>query len=132
MSFVWYDFPVRGLWQGFFSFRFHDLRHTFGSRLGMAGTDLKTIMEIMGHKTHVMAMWYQHPSPDHKLKAVRNLDVDRQRCFDTSQKPDLLDLAPTKLRYLHFRNFYNIVDIDKIAHGLSREKSSTWSTGQHY
>ena len=32
-------------------FRFHDLRHTFGSRLGMAGVDLKTIMEIMGHKT---------------------------------------------------------------------------------
>ena len=55
-------------------FRFHDLRHTFGSRLGMAGTDLKTIMEIMGHKTHIMAMRYQHPSPDHKLNAVKNLD----------------------------------------------------------
>lgn len=55
-------------------FRFHDLRHTFGSRLGMAGTDLKTIMEIMGHKTHIMAMRYQHPSPDHKLKAVKKLD----------------------------------------------------------
>lgn len=37
----------------------------------MAGTDLKT---IMGHKTHVMAMRSQHPSPDHKLKAVQNLD----------------------------------------------------------
>jgi integrase len=55
-------------------FRFHDLRHNFGSRLGMAGTDLKTIMEIMGHKTHKMAMRYQHPSPDHKLKAVKRLD----------------------------------------------------------
>jgi integrase len=55
-------------------FRFHDLRHTFGSRLGMAGTDLKTIMEIMGHKTHIMAMRYQHPSPAHKLKAVKKLD----------------------------------------------------------
>ena len=41
-------------------FRFHDLRHTFGSRLGMAGTDIKTIIEIMGHKTYVMAMRYQH------------------------------------------------------------------------
>ncbi len=55
-------------------FRFHDLRHTFGSRLGMAGIDLKTIMEIMGHKTHVMAMRYQHPSPGHKLNAVKILD----------------------------------------------------------
>ena len=55
-------------------FRFHDLRHTFGSRLGMNGTDLKTIMEIMGHKTPRMAMRYQHPSPEHKLTAARSLD----------------------------------------------------------
>ena len=55
-------------------FRFHDLRHTFGSRLGMAGTDLKTIMEIMGHKTTKVAMRYQHPAPEHKLNAVKILD----------------------------------------------------------
>ncbi len=55
-------------------FRFHDLRHSFGSRLGMAGVDLKTIMEIMGHSTAKMSMRYQHPTTDHKLEAVRNLD----------------------------------------------------------
>ncbi len=55
-------------------FRFHDLRHTFGSRLGMAGVDVKTIMEIMGHKTYKMALRYQHPAPDHKRKAVNFLD----------------------------------------------------------
>jgi len=55
-------------------FRFHDLRHTFGSRLGMAGKDLKTIMEIMGHKTTKVAMMYQHPMPSHKLEAVKTLD----------------------------------------------------------
>jgi integrase len=55
-------------------FRFHDLRHTFGSRLGMAGVDLKTIMEIMGHKSHKVAMRYQHPMPEHKLSAVKTLD----------------------------------------------------------
>jgi integrase len=55
-------------------FRFHDLRHTFGSRLGMAGKDLKTIMEIMGHKTTRVAMMYQHPMPSHKLEAVKILD----------------------------------------------------------
>jgi len=58
-------------------FRFHDLRHTFGSRLGMDGVDLKTIMEIMGHKTAKTAMRYQHPSPSHKLKAVKCLDKIR-------------------------------------------------------
>lgn len=55
-------------------FRFHDLRHTFGSRLGMNGVDLKTIMEIMGHKTAKVAMRYQHPSPSHKQNAVKCLD----------------------------------------------------------
>ncbi|MCK4486387.1 MAG: site-specific integrase, partial [Desulfobacterales bacterium] len=55
-------------------FRFHDLRHTFSSRLGMKGYDLKTIMEITGHKTYKTAMRYQHPSSDHKLEAVKSLD----------------------------------------------------------
>ncbi len=55
-------------------FRFHDLRHTFGTRLGMAGKDLKTIMEIMGHRTEKVALSYQHPAPEHKLDAVEILD----------------------------------------------------------
>lgn len=59
-------------------FRFHDLQHTFGSRLGMKGHDLKTIMEIMGHKTVTMAMRYQHPTSDHKLDAVKSLDKSPQ------------------------------------------------------
>ena len=58
-------------------FRFHDLRHSFGSRLGMNGTDLKSIMEIMGHRTAKVAMRYQHPSPSHKLEAVKGLDKNR-------------------------------------------------------
>jgi integrase len=55
-------------------FRFHDCRQTFGSRLGMAGKDLKTIMDIMGHSTVKVAMRYQHPMPEHKLDAVKILD----------------------------------------------------------
>jgi len=59
-------------------FRFHDLRHTFGSRLGMNGVDLKTIMEIMGHRVAKTAMRYQHPSPSHKQNAVNKLDEIRK------------------------------------------------------
>jgi integrase len=44
------------------------------TRLGTAGQDLKTIMEIMGHKSPRTAMRYKHPTPDHKLQAVKNLD----------------------------------------------------------
>ena len=67
-------------------FRFHDLRHTFGSRLGMKGYDLKTIMEIMGHKTTKVAMRYQHPSPDHKLNAVKSLDIFDNDKIDRNRK----------------------------------------------
>jgi integrase len=55
-------------------FRLHDCRHTFGTRLGMERVDLKTIMEIMGHKTTKVAMMYQHPMSSHKLEAVKTLD----------------------------------------------------------
>ncbi len=40
----------------------------------MNGWDLKTIMEIMGHKRPETAMRYQHPAPDHKLQMFLSLD----------------------------------------------------------
>ncbi|MFH1930130.1 MAG: tyrosine-type recombinase/integrase [Pseudomonadota bacterium] len=55
-------------------FRFHDLRHTFGSYLVMQGVDLKTIQQIMGHKDINMTMRYAHLSSEHVQKAVETLD----------------------------------------------------------
>jgi integrase len=37
-------------------FRFHDLHHTFGSRLGMARVDIRAIQELMVHKDTKMTM----------------------------------------------------------------------------
>ena len=54
-------------------FHFHDLRHDCASRLVMAGVDLQTVKEILGHKTLAMTMRYAHLSPDHKLRAIRVL-----------------------------------------------------------
>lgn len=66
--------------------RFHDLRHTFGSRLGMAGVDTKTIQELMGHHDIRMTMRYSHPTTEHKRLAVEklkksdvNFDVTREK-----------------------------------------------------
>src|SRR5262245_31972070 len=53
--------------------RFHDLRHTAASRLVMAGVDLYTAKEILGHKTLVMTQRYAHLSPEHQRQAVERL-----------------------------------------------------------
>ncbi len=54
-------------------FRWHDLRHTFCSRLAMAGVDIRTIAQLAGHKTLSMAMRYSHLSPSHNLSAIERL-----------------------------------------------------------
>ena len=55
--------------------RFHDLRHTFGSRHIMAGTPIVTLKELMGHKSIEMTLRYSHPTPEHKLKAMENVNI---------------------------------------------------------
>jgi integrase len=55
---------------GIKDFRFHDLRHCFGSYLGMAGYNSYTIMALMGHKTLAMSARYTHISNDILKTAV--------------------------------------------------------------
>jgi len=58
-------------------FRWHDTRHTAASRLVMAGVDLFTVKEILGHKTLAMTARYSHLSPGHQRQALERL-ADRQ------------------------------------------------------
>ncbi len=56
------------------SFTWHCLRHTFASRLVMAGVDIRTVAELLGHKTLAMTMRYAHLAPDHQRAAVERLE----------------------------------------------------------
>lgn len=57
----------------------HVLRHTFASRLAMAGVDLRTIQELGGWREISMVERYSHLSPRHKVEAVERLDSFSQR-----------------------------------------------------
>jgi integrase len=59
---------------GIEDFRFHDLRHTFGSHLVMQGVDLRTVQQVMGHKDIGMTMRYSHLSPEYVQKTIERLD----------------------------------------------------------
>lgn len=66
--------------------RFHDLRHTFGSDLINSGADLRTVQQLMGHKSIVSTMRYVHPTEKHMRKvieaAIEGCDFDE---IDLSQ-----------------------------------------------
>jgi integrase len=55
-------------------FRLYDFRHTFGSRSAMAGVDLATLKELMGHTSITTTMRYVHPTPEHKRQAMEKLE----------------------------------------------------------
>lgn len=55
------------------TFSWHCLRHTFASRLVMAGVDIRTVQELMGHKCIAMTVRYAHLAPTHQLAAVERL-----------------------------------------------------------
>jgi hypothetical protein len=48
----------------------------------MAGVDIRTVAELMGHKTIQMTMRYAHLAPEHNLAAV-----ERLTSFNSSEPP---------------------------------------------
>ena len=78
--------------------RFHDLRHTFASRLVEGGVDLITIKELLGHSSVTITERYTHPNHGLKRAAVdllaRNSDKPSEgvlspaRDCHTAERPE--------------------------------------------
>jgi integrase len=76
---------------GLTAFTWHCLRHTFASRLVMAGVDIRTVQELMGHKTIGMTVRYAHLAPTHTLAAVERLDAKTEEPTDTTTDTDTVE-----------------------------------------
>ena len=61
---------------GIKDFRWHDLRHTFATRLAQAGVDLYKISKLLNHKDIKMTQRYSHHCPDSLRDGVEMLEVD--------------------------------------------------------
>ena len=65
------------------NFRWHDLRHTFTSRLRMKCAPLEDIADLLGHKSFAMSRRYAHLGPN-KLHAAVSLLRPSDTTSDTS------------------------------------------------
>jgi integrase len=68
----------------------HTLRHTFASRLAMAGIDLRTIQELGGWRSLQMVERYSHLSPSHKAQAVEQIALNNSTTLFTTSKKERL------------------------------------------
>jgi integrase len=59
---------------GITHFTWHDLRHTFASRLVMEGVNIVAVSKLLGHKSLAMTMRYSHLSPEHEQVAIERLN----------------------------------------------------------
>jgi len=77
-------------------FHFHDLRHTFATRLVQAGVDLYKVQRLLGHQSPIMRQRYAHHYPESLRDGVELLDRLPSGSTNLSQPAG----APTELQSL--------------------------------
>ena len=59
--------------------------------MAMAGVDLPTLKELMGHSSITLTMRYVHPTPEHKREAI-----DKLVAWNHPQNPPTVERVETR------------------------------------
>jgi len=79
-------------------FVLHSLRHTFLTRLGLAGVEAFTIMKLAGHSSVTVSQRYVHPTPQAMENAVERLEqLNRHAALGDGSKAEIRQLPATIL-----------------------------------
>jgi len=73
-------------------FHFHDLRHTFATRLVQAGVDLYKVQRLLGHKSPIMTQRYAHHYPESLREGVEILDQVGTHLVQSAGSPTALSM----------------------------------------
>ena len=75
--------------------RFHDLRHTFATRLAATGQPLRTIQEFLGHADAKTTQIYAHYAPsEHEVEMVNAAFDQRPRSTGSNSGSNLSESEP--------------------------------------
>src|SRR5262249_54818859 len=68
--------------------KFHDLRHTFATRLAASGQPLRTIQEFLGHADSKTTQIYAHYAPsEHEVQMVNEAFTQEASGIVTDRSP---------------------------------------------
>ena len=77
-------------------FHWHDLRHTFASRLTMLGVPLRVVQQLMGHQSIQMTARYSHLAPGFEQAAVERLAAFGKPASQGQVGPDFQEPTGTR------------------------------------